>query len=116
MGKTAWYGVDLDGTLAYYDYWHGEHHIGTPIPAMIERVKRHLAHGDRVKIFTARASEPDPGRRADVIVAIQDWCEKHVGARLEVTCTKDYGMVGLYDDRAIQIVPNEGRRADGEPL
>ena len=35
-----WIGVDLDGTLAEWDGWKGHEHIGPPIPAMLERVKR----------------------------------------------------------------------------
>lgn len=104
---TGWIGVDLDGTLAMYTEWRGEHHIGPPVPAMVNRVKAWLAEGVRVKIFTARAAG---GQK--VIKAIQDWCEEHVGARLEVTCIKDYGMIELWDDRAVQVVCNTGARVD----
>ena len=31
---SGWIGVDLDGTLAFYDMWRGMEHIGKPIPAM----------------------------------------------------------------------------------
>ena len=27
-----WIGVDLDGTLAEWDGWHGHQHVGEPIP------------------------------------------------------------------------------------
>ena len=39
---NGWIGVDLDGTLAHYEGWQGETHIGAPISAMVERVKRWL--------------------------------------------------------------------------
>jgi hypothetical protein len=45
-------------------------------------------------------------------MAIGDWCEEHIGVRLPITCTKDYGMVELWDDRAVQVIPNTGDRAD----
>jgi|SRR6185436_5113679 len=108
MGNEAWYGVDLDGTLAVYDGWHGPLHIGEPVLAMLEIVKDLINKGKIVKIFTARCSEPDLDLRKAGIEAIQDWTEKHLGVRLEVTNIKDYAMISLYDDRAIQVVPNTG--------
>ena len=53
---NGWIGVDLDGTLAYYDQWRGALHIGEPIPVMLERVKRWLDEGKDVRIFTARVN------------------------------------------------------------
>ena len=107
---SGWIGVDLDGTLAEYGGWKGADHIGSPIPLMVERVKAWLANGIEVRIFTARVWGDD---RDGVAAIIQDWCEQHIGQRLAVTCTKDYGMVELWDDRAVQVIPNTGRRADG---
>lgn len=109
----GWKGVDLDGTLAKYEGWQGEGHIGDPVPLMQERVKRWLAEGWEVKIVTARVSVPDLADAARA--AIQDWCEEHVGRRLEVTNCKDYAMVEIWDDRAVQVEANTGRRMDGEP-
>ena len=104
---TGWIGVDLDGTLAYYDQWRGETHIGEPIPAMAERVKKWLSEGKEVRIFTARAWNTGVSG-AIAILTIKDWAEKHFGQRLEVTCMKDYNMVELWDDRAVQVIPNTG--------
>jgi hypothetical protein len=106
--KGAWIGVDLDGTLAYYDHWRGEGHIGQPIPAMVERVKQWLAAGVTVKIFTARADD-----RAAVTL-IRMWTNYTFNKELEVTNKKDFGLVELWDDRAIQVVANTGARADGK--
>ena len=124
---NGWIGVDLDGTLAEYDGWKGPDHIGTPVPAMVERVKAWLAEGKRVKIFTARcwpigttsALTPTDEARERVeeanraIATIQEWSKKHIGKVLPITCIKDYGMVELWDDRAVQVVKNTGARADG---
>lgn len=109
---TPWIGVDLDGTLAYYESGHfakyGPYHIGEPIPRMVERVKEWLAQGIEVRIVTARAY----GAELQTLDAILAWCLKHIGARLAITCVKDYGMIELWDDRAVQVIPNTGIRAD----
>lgn len=105
----AWWGFDLDGTLAVYDTFQGYLHIGEPIEPMIALVHAYLAEGKKVKIFTARASEPNPTKRLQAINAIEQWCFRHIGEVLPITCIKDYGMVHLYDDRCTQVVKNEGR-------
>ena len=43
---------------------------------------------------------------------IDRWCLKHLGEALPITCIKDMRMTELWDDRAIQVVPNTGARAD----
>lgn len=117
MGTRGWIGVDLDGTLARYDQWVHELHIGEPIAPMVERIKGWLSEGREVRIFTARVCEPgympeDRSRStvAEITAAIQDWTEKHIGARLPVTNIKDFGMVELWDDRAVRVPANSGHR------
>ncbi len=107
----GWRGVDLDGTLAFYDGWKGIGHIGEPIPKMLERVKGWLAKGELVAIVTARVALP--GERVQARVAIEAWCLKYLGQVIPVTHTKNFGMFELWDDRAVQIIPNTGERADG---
>ena len=109
-----WIGVDLDGTLAQYAGWEGPTIIGDPVPLMCVRVLRWRAEGKIVKILTARVSEPDLGVRAQIIYAIQEWCKEHLGEVLPITCEKDFGMTELWDDRAVQVIPNTGRRVDGQ--
>lgn len=101
----GWIGVDLDATLAEYNGWVSETHIGEPIPAMVARVHKWLAEGVRVKIFTARVSDDPTGK---VNKVIQEWCKLHLGLVLEVTCRKDYAMLELWDDRAVRVIPNTG--------
>ncbi|WP_269581869.1 hypothetical protein [Roseibium sp. Sym1] len=101
---AGWIGVDLDGTLAHYGGWLGAGHIGEPIAPMVERVKEWISKGIEVRIFTARAWRADP----EEISFIQDWAERHIGARLAVTCTKDFGMIELWDDRAVRVQANKG--------
>ena len=123
MSASGWIGVDLDGTLAEYHGWNGGV-IGKPVPAMVERVKQWLSDGVTVKIMTARVSlfggySSESNRTADTQFAdeqtklIQEWCIEHIGAKLEVTYCKDFTMIELWDDRAVQIIPNTGKRADG---
>ena len=118
---SGWIGVDLDGTLATYGGWKGIDHIGDPIMPMVERVKRWIAEGRAVKIFTARV---DGGEVAilmgdqngvahrdipEVRHHIEQWCLLHIGVILPITNVKDYGMIELWDDRAVQVEMNTGR-------
>lgn len=107
---SGWIGVDLDGTLAEYGGWKGPGHIGAPIPAMLKRVREWVAADREVRIFTARVSGPDPDEARGHIEA---WLLEHIGHTLPITNVKDYGMVALWDDRAVQVEINTGRRVDG---
>jgi len=115
MKDNPWTGVDFDGTLAKHIEGSGVEDLGQPIAEMVARVKKMLRAGETVKIMTARVGNRPAGEVKAQTDQIQAWCEKHIGQRLEVTATKDYNMVALYDDRAIQIISNTGRRADGKP-
>lgn len=106
---TGWIGFDLDGTLAHYEGWTDILHIGDPIEKMVNEVKGFLMSGHRVKIFTARVSVENEDEIKHITEIIQDWCEKHIGERLEVTNKKDFGMLKLYDDRCVQVETNTGR-------
>jgi len=105
-----WIGVDLDGTLAvYHDGDSYPDVIGEPVLPMVERVKEWLAKGLQVKIFTARVAhgkaESEQARHY-----IRKWLVEVAGLpELEVTCIKNYAMVELYDDRAVQVEFNTGR-------
>jgi hypothetical protein len=114
VATHGWIGVDLDGTLARYDGWVSIDHIGEPVPAMVERVKGWLAEGKEVRVVTARAFPPTEQSIAARQV-IEDWTEKHIGTALPVTCMKDFGMVELWDDRAVSVEPNTGRQLVAEP-
>ena len=103
----GWIGVDLDGTLAHYDVWKGIDHVGEPVPMMMGRVRAWLAEDRAVKIFTARVSVPEPDK-SEVVAVIHKWLVAHGLPPLEVTNVKDFGMMSLYDDRAVQIRMNTG--------
>lgn len=113
--KHPWYAIDLDGTLAEYHGHKGLHIVGEPVPRMVERVKKMLAEGKDVRIFTARigkkALEINPDvQKWQVVEGIQAWCKEHIGEKLPVTNEKDYGMVEIWDDRCVQVIPNTGER------
>lgn len=108
MSAQGWIGIDLDGTLAYYDKWRGAEHIGAPVPAMAERMRRWVVdEGRNVRIFTARVSGPADEAEA-VRKAITAWLAKNALPLVEITNIKDYQMIELWDDRAIQVVSNTG--------
>jgi len=94
--------VDLDGTLAHYDGWKGEHHIGEPVPKMLDNVKTWLKQGDRVVIFTARAKTDSAKSH------IKKWLSKHGLPELEITNVKTPKMDFFYDDKAVGIAANTG--------
>lgn len=103
---AEWIGVDLDGTLAIFDGWHGPDHIGAPIWPMVSRVKQWLDDGKLIKIFSSRANNPI------CIRAIQSWCMEYLGVVLDITNIKDEFMVELWDDRAIRVETNSGLTRD----
>jgi len=139
---NGWIGVDFDGTLAQYGTWVSADHCGEPIAPMVERVRRWMALGHEVRIFTARihpldtcvvpedrvtataeelvfAREAmtkggiDPLRyeqACQAVTAIRAWCLQHIGAVLPITNVKDYGMIEIWDDRAVQVRPNTGEK------
>lgn len=114
----GWIGVDLDGTLARYDGWKGEDHIGEPIEGMVKRVIEWQAAGFDVRIFTARVTENLTGNKSrldpeQIRTIIKKWCVKHLGFSLPITNVKDFHMIELWDDRCVQVIPNTGERADG---
>ena len=103
---SGYRGVDLDGTIAHYDGWKDDGHIGDPVPIMVNRVKKWLANKEEVRIVTARAF----GRGSETSIKnIKAWCLKHFGQELAVQCHKDFGMIELWDDRAVTVEINTGR-------
>jgi hypothetical protein len=118
--SQGWIGVDLDGTLAHYDGWKGENHVGAPVMLMAKRVRQWLREGREVRIVTARVfplinlatdiSDDISGSREYRAAAfIQRWCKQHFDQILPLTCAKDFSMIELWDDRAVQVQPNTGR-------
>jgi hypothetical protein len=107
---NGWIGVDLDGTLARDDEGLLDGEIGSPIPAMVKRVRKWHGAGIEVRIVTARAGTmTDREKRT-----LQAWLLENIGFIPRITNSKDYQMKELWDDRAVQVIPNTGRRSDGK--
>jgi hypothetical protein len=101
--SEGWIGVDLDGTLAKADRNISLARIGDPVPQMVEFVKSMVKKNVRVKIFTARAGD------GEQIQLVKAWLLNNGLPSLEVTNVKDYEMIQLYDDRAVQVIANTGK-------
>ena len=110
----GWIGVDLDGTLAKSVAAKTGQEIGDPIHPIVQLVKRWLAHGEDVRIFTARVN-PEQGDSVSARRAIEAWCERYLGQILPITYQKDWDMVLLLDDRACQVEHDTGRAFWGHP-
>jgi len=107
---SGWIGVDFDGTLAHYDgsrRFDGFEVLGDPIGLMVNRVIDWLQEGKEIRIVTARA---DGGRQEALV---KSWCLQYLGRELRITRCKDFEMLELWDDRAVQVETNTGRRMDG---
>ena len=105
VARHHWVGFDFDGTIARTDnfgHFQPPYPLGEPVPAMLDTIRSLLAAGITVKIFTARAMEPEN------IPAIQDWTERHGLGRLDATHQKDYNLIRFFDDRAISVIENTG--------
>ena len=102
---ASWIGVDFDGTLAHHKRGDkGPGAAGEPVKPMLDRVLKWLDKGKTVKIFTARAINKDG------IDLVKKWLKKHGLPDLEVTNVKDPGMEKLWDDKAVGVRRNTGKR------
>jgi hypothetical protein len=95
QGWPTWIGVDLDGTLAMKVEPFDPLMIGKPIMVVVDRVKRALARGKTVKVFTARLAHE--GVAESVRGAIRDWTRRVIGQPLEATSQKDPGCEEIWD-------------------
>ena len=106
--------VDFDGTLAEDTGWKGFRHFGKPVPETIRKIRRWLEEGDEVIVHTARLSlspnfDPKDENldKEGVRALVEDWCEKNIGKRLEVTNEKQ-GYGPQYDDWGCHVIKNTG--------
>ena len=95
--------VDLDGTLAEYNGYHGPDHIGDPIEEVVSIVRDILDKDEfDVFIFTERANDPE------AIPHVKKWCEAHFGRELPITARKDRRTVLIIDDRSMRVSQDNG--------
>ncbi|MGH2638074.1 MAG: hypothetical protein ACRDF4_02115, partial [Rhabdochlamydiaceae bacterium] len=60
-----------------------------------------------VRIVTARAN-PKRSDASTQYIAVAQWCKTNLGFVPAITCEKDSDMAQLWDDRAVQVIKNEG--------
>lgn len=102
---AGWIGVDFDGTLSVHGVGPGLD--GAPIVPMVQRVLDWHLKGIEVRVVSAR------GGYEEGQAQIADWLEKNGLPPLKVTDKKDFGMIELWDDRAVAVEPNTGRVLGG---
>jgi hypothetical protein len=91
--------VDLDKTLAEHKDGDAEKDptkIGAPIQSTVDHVKKLLADGKDVWVYTARAAD------AEAVPAIKAWTKEHIGQELPVTNLKHPNFAQFVDDRAVK--------------
>ena len=109
MANGKWLAVDLDGTLAVYNGWSGEDHIGNLVLPIAEKIKQRVNDGWKVAIFTARVSgQASEAAHAERI--IWGWLEDNKIAHLisGITANKHKYFREFWDDRAIAVEINKG--------
>lgn len=108
--NTKWLAVDLDGTLAKYDGWKGEDHIGELIEPMAEKIMQRHNEGWRIAIFTARVSSLNDEENSVAEKVIWNWLNSN---KMDmyisgITATKHKHFREFWDDRAFNVIPNTG--------
>lgn len=110
--------VDFNGTLAKHDKGakifddEGKPLIGEPIKRMVDRVRKRIDKGMRVKIQCGTVGAGGE-KGAKMAEAIKAWAKEHIGHDLEVTGTITPRCLEVWNDKARKVVRNEGR-FDGE--
>jgi hypothetical protein len=105
LEATGWIGVELDGTLAHYESGQPRLSIGEPVAKMYLRVKQWLMVGIDVRLFTARAADPQ------ILPVIDAWLKRHQLDKMKLAFKKDFAMSQFWDDRGIHVVTNTGELA-----
>jgi len=78
---------------------------------MINRARELIAQGEDVRIFSARANPMRYDMHGDylyMIMQIKEWCRTHIGKIIPIEFKKDEYLKYYYDDKAKQVVRNEG--------
>lgn len=102
--------VDFDGTLVEYHSFQGIGVYGPPIQIMIDRVKKWIAEGHAVVIFTSRVYEHKRNYIAnEEHKMIKHWLAVQGLGDLPVTSSKWPQFNEIWDDRAITVERNTGR-------
>jgi len=107
----AWWGFDVDKTIAIDEGNTRGGVIGAPIKSLIRRIKYYLRTGRKVSIVSARVhpSEPDMlDQYRTIYQFLVGVLGKELADKIDIRSDKDRHMIALYDDRAEQVIPNKG--------
>jgi hypothetical protein len=111
MSNNAWFGFDIDKTIAVDEGKIRGAYIGAPIKPLIRRMKYYLRQGRNVAVVTARV-HPSHSDGPEQAAMIRTFLVKALGAdgaaKVAIRCDKDRHMIVLYDDRVEQVIPNKG--------
>lgn len=112
--EESYAAFDLDATLAEYLKEHsGNTPIGQVVAPMYQKILWYLLQGIKCKLFTARAGFLSEVPKIEAWLQEND--KQYPGlAELEITNVKSHKMLVLYDDRAVQIMPNTGMMIGSE--
>ena len=102
--------VDFDGTLAKTFEPFDPHKVGPPVPKMVKFVKQLLKKKIKVVILTARvSSDHTPKQLLYTRRLLEAWCITYLGQKLPITAEKHHRMSLIYDDRARQVIRDQGK-------
>ena len=107
----AWWGFDVDKTAFVDEGGTRGGVIGEPIMPIIRRIKHFLRTGRKVNIVTARVHPSEPDREEQVLTvsrALDAVLGPEMASKIGIRSDKDRHMIDLYDDRAMQVIPNKG--------
>lgn len=104
--------VDFDGTLAD-DSRVKYPECGPPVWRMVERVRRWIAEGHEVVLFTARLAEKDVHRERDQVKRLTEWLDLYGihntdGTVIAMTAWKLPKFDEFWDDKAVAVIRNTG--------
>jgi hypothetical protein len=117
MARHIHIALDFDSTLAEHESG-GDLTIGKPIKPMIEQVKRWVAKGYEITIFTARVSKwfkngevrPEDFKERQRQLISQFLAENGLQCMFPVLITADKSprFTHFVDDKAVKVIPNKG--------
>lgn len=112
--EAPYFWVDLNGTLCHHEKGAlvfdeaGNFLIGKPINKMVRRVRRWLSEGMEVRIMSGSVGLGGD-KAASAQKAIREWCREHFGRELKVTATITPRCIGIFNDKAHEVIRNTGR-------
>lgn len=117
MSNQIHIALDLDRTLAKCtgDYTK----VGEIIPSMVFKIKKWLARGYKITIFTARVSTNDWHTESianEQKKMIFDWMVANGLPAMDITSDKHPSFTHIIDDRAFHVIPNSGVISDMLPF